>query len=107
VRRGPHREDVLALSPSTEAWLRDRYREEIGADAVRRDLGEILAHGEPERGGGQGEAAELPADEQSSPGAEISAEADRATTDSHGHQPEAPGNGLVVVDFAGRGPDAA
>jgi hypothetical protein len=58
VRPGPHGDDLLALSPTTEVWLRERYAEEISADAVRGDLGEILAHGEPERGGGQGEAAE-------------------------------------------------
>ena len=34
----------------------------MGTEAVKRDLGEILAHGEPERGMGQGEAAEQPTD---------------------------------------------
>jgi len=96
VRRGSHGEDLLVLSPSTEAWLRDRYAEEIGADAVRRDLGEILGHGEPDRGGGQGDAAE-----------QSSGEAERASTGSNGQPAETPGNGLVVVDFGGRGPDAA
>ena len=107
VRTGPHGDDLLVLSPATEAWLRDRYREEIGAEAVRRDLGEILAHGEPDCGGGQGEAAEPPAGEPSPSAAGTTGEAEAATTGTNGHQSEAPGNGLVVVDFTGRGPEAA
>src|SRR5437763_16247464 len=55
--------DTLALSPSTEEWLRHAYQQRVNTDAVRGDLGEILAHGEPERGIGQGEAAEQPAEE--------------------------------------------
>ena len=54
------RADVLALSPATEEWLRRGYERRMNTPAVRRDLGEILAHGEPERGMGQGEAAEQP-----------------------------------------------
>ena len=107
VRSGPHGDDLLVLSPATEGWLRDRYLEEISADAVRRDLGEILAHGEPERGGGQGEAAELPPDEQSSSAAETAGEAQHANAGSNGQQRGTPGNGVVVVDFGGHGPDAA
>ena len=105
VQRGSHGDDLLTLSPATEEWLRDRYAEQIGAEAARRDLGEILAHGEPERGGGQGEAAEQPPDEQLSTG--TAGEAERANPGSNGQQSEARGNGLVVVDFGGRGPDAA
>src|SRR6185369_709659 len=52
--------DTLALSAATEQWLRDGYEQRIGTEAVKRDLGEILAHGEPERGMGQGEATEQP-----------------------------------------------
>src|SRR5437660_1478364 len=48
--------DTLALSPATEQWLRHGYQRRMSTEAVRRDLGEILAHGEPERGMGQGEA---------------------------------------------------
>ena len=58
--------DVLGLSPATEQWLRHGYQQRMSTDAVRRDLGEILAHGEPERGRGQGEAAEQPAEEPAS-----------------------------------------
>ena len=43
------RADVLALSPATEQWLRHGYQHRVSTDAVRRDLGEILAHGEPVR----------------------------------------------------------
>jgi hypothetical protein len=53
--------DMLALSPATEQWLRHGYQQRLSTEAARRDLGEILAHGEPERGMGQGEAAEQPA----------------------------------------------
>src|SRR5437016_4480943 len=56
--------DTLVLSLATEQWLRHGYQQRMSTEAVRRDLGEILAHGEPERGMGQGEAAER-ASEQS------------------------------------------
>jgi hypothetical protein len=107
ARPGAHGEDLLVLSPTTEAWLRDRYTEEISADAVRRDLGEILAHGEPERGGGQGEAAEHPPQEASSAATETTGEAERATPGSNGQLSEERGSGLVIVDFGTHGPDAA
>ena len=54
------RADVLSLSPATEEWLHRGYERRMNTPAVRRDLGEILAHGEPESGMGQGEAAEQP-----------------------------------------------
>ena len=108
--------DMLALSPGTEQWLRHGYLQRMNTDAVRRDLGEILAHGEPERGMGQGEAAEQPA-EQSPGQAFWDGELDtQAETPSEGAdtaaEPAAPagpeqGNGVVVVDFRGLGPDAA
>ena len=50
--------DLLVLSPETEQWLRHGYQTRMSTDAVRRDLGEILAHGEPENGIGQGEVAD-------------------------------------------------
>jgi hypothetical protein len=107
--------DMLALSPGTEQWLRHGYQQRMSIDAVRRDLGEILSHGEPERGMGQGEAAEQPqeqtpgqafgdgefAADQAEPASEPSAAAAPATA------PERQGNGVVVVDFRGLGPDAA
>jgi hypothetical protein len=45
--------DTRTLSPSTEQWLRHGYEQRMSTKAVRRDLGEILAHGEAERGMGQ------------------------------------------------------
>jgi hypothetical protein len=107
--------DMLALSPGTEQWLRHGYQQRMSTEAVRRDLGEILSHGEPERGMGQGEAAEQAAEqtpgqafwegdlaaEQAEPASELSGGAAQATA------PEPQGNGVVVVDFRGLGPDAA
>jgi hypothetical protein len=52
--------DVLALTPTTEQWLRHGYEQRMSTDAVRRDLGEILAHGEPERGRGKGRPPSSP-----------------------------------------------
>ncbi len=57
------RPDTLVLSPATEEWLRHGYQQRMSTEAVSRDLGDILAHGEPEQGMGQGEAAEQPAEE--------------------------------------------
>jgi len=105
--------DTLTLSPATEQWLRHGYEQRMGTEAVRRDLGEILAHGEPERGMGQGEAAEQPDaqafwDGEASPGAadrSQEAGADRGTDAAA--DPSGQGNGVVAVDFGGIGPDAA
>ena len=111
------RPDALVISAATEEWLRDGYELQMGTDVVRRDLGEILAHGEPKRGVWQGEAVE----EAGEPSAaerfwngEIPDEpADRSGDGSTG-APEpavtghpASGNGVVVVDFRGPGPDVA
>ena len=59
--------DLLVLSPDTEQWLRRGYQTRMSTDAVRRDLGEILAHGEPENGIGQGEVADQAAQPTSEP----------------------------------------
>jgi hypothetical protein len=91
--------DMLVVSPATEQWLRQGYEARMNTPAVRRDLGEILAHGEPETGMGQGEAADGLA-----PGEHAAAEtiaAHPATVPSSG------GNGVVAVDFGGLGPAAA
>ena len=58
IRRGQGKPDLLAISTATEEWLRQGYEARMNTDAVKRDLGPILAHGEPETGMGQGEAAE-------------------------------------------------
>jgi hypothetical protein len=108
--------DTLTLSPSTEQWLRHGYQQRMGTEAVRRDLGEILSHGEPERGMGQGEAAEHEPERSEAQafwdGDPAPQQGDAATTRSAdsvepGAEAERQENGVVVVDFRGLGPDAA
>ncbi|MDQ6607443.1 MAG: hypothetical protein M3Z06_12955 [Actinomycetota bacterium] len=87
--------DLLVLSPDTEQWLRHGYQTRMSTEAVRRDLGEILAHGEPETGIGQGEVADQAAQPANEPTAE---------------RPTPNGNGrgeVVTVDFGDLGPAAA
>jgi hypothetical protein len=96
--------DTLALSPATEQWLRHGYQQRMSTEAVRRDLGEILAHGEPERGMGQGEAAEQPTEELAG---EAVAPGGEETSEGGPESAPAQGNGVVVVDFGGVGPEAA
>jgi len=90
--------DLLVLSPATEQWLRHGYQARMNTDAVKRDLGPILAHGEPETGMGQGEAAEQ------------AAAAPVAGSEPAGPAPADEGadrsNGVVAVDFGGLGPAA-
>ena len=116
VIRRSGKADVLSLSPATEQWLRHGYQQRMSTEAVRRDLGEILPHGEPERGMGQGEAAEQPPEQP--PGqafwdGDLSSDqaeaAQRAAGESEdgGSAKTQQGNGVVVVDFRGLGPDAA
>jgi hypothetical protein len=88
--------DLLVLSPETEQWLRRGYQLRMSTDAVRRDLGEILAHGEPENGIGQGEVADQAAQPTSEPPAP-----EQATPASNGH------GEVVTVDFGDLGPAAA
>ena len=97
------KKDLLVLSAETEQWLREGYLRRMNTVAVRRDLGAILAHGEPETGMGQGDAAETP----------TSTEADTAATTPAATPtavPAAPAANaetgeLVPVDFASLGPD--
>ena len=86
--------DLLVLSPETEQWLRHGYQTRISTEAVRRDLGEILAHGEPENGIGQGEVADQAAQPEQPAG-------EPAAPDSDGH------GEVVTVDFGDLGPAAA
>ncbi|HTX07460.1 MAG TPA: hypothetical protein VME22_02550 [Solirubrobacteraceae bacterium] len=108
--------DDLMLSPATEAWLRERYAQKMSTDEVRRDLGEILSHGEPACGIGQGEVADhapgSPGEafwageqtpDQVKPVAEDGPE--ESATSPAESSPKT--NGVVHVDFSGRGPDAA
>ena len=95
--------DLLVVHPATEQWLRDGYLRRMSTDAVRRDLGEILAHGEPETGMGQGEAADRAAD----PGT-TGPDAEHTTHNppTEAEPASAEGNGVVAVDFGGLGPAA-
>jgi hypothetical protein len=88
--------DLLVLSPETEQWLRRGYQIRMSTDAVRRDLGEILAHGEPENGIGQGEVADQAAQPTSEPAAP-----EPAAPASNGH------GEVVTVEFGDLGPAAA
>jgi hypothetical protein len=91
--------DLLVLAPETEQWLRGGYQARMSTGAVRRGLGDILAHGEPETGMGQGEAADEAAQPATTP-----TEPDTATPAAEATAPD--GNGLVAVDFGGLGPAA-
>src|SRR3954454_15229548 len=100
--------DLLLLSPATEAWLRNGYRTRMNSETVLRDLGPILAHGEPDDGIGQGENTDAAAHGPSDPPAETPAaptptpEPTRAANAQHDN-----GHGdLVTVDFGGLGPAA-
>jgi hypothetical protein len=42
------RRPQLVIPPSTQARLRDGYRRRIETDAIKRDIGTVLSHGEPE-----------------------------------------------------------
>ena len=86
--------DLLVLSPDTEQWLRHGYQTRMSTVAVCRDLGEILAHGEPENGIGQGEVA----DQAAQPAAEPLAETPAANGNGRGE--------VVTVDFGDLGPAA-
>ena len=99
VRR-PGRSDLLVLSAETEQWLRHGYRTRMDSGAVRRDLGPILAHGEPETGIGQGETAEWAAPPADAAPADAPGRTATASADGNGN-----GAGeLVAVDFGGLGP---
>jgi hypothetical protein len=96
IRRGQGKSDLLVLSAATEQWLRHGYEARMNTDAVKRDLGPLLAHGEPEIGMGQGEAAETD---------HAAAETAGNETPAGAPSPSAPeGNGVVAVDFGGLGP---
>lgn len=100
--------DLLVLSEETEEWLRRGYAARMGTAAVSRDLGEMLGHGEPETGFGQGEAVEQATSESTAEAPPVSDAASAAETPASGNGPARPsGNGVVVVDFGGLGPAAA
>jgi hypothetical protein len=89
--------DLLTLSPETEAWLRRGYEARMQTEAVLRDLGPMLAHGEPETEMGQGETTERAAQPAEPPAPETpAADTPAAATNGQGD--------LVTVDFGGLGP---
>jgi hypothetical protein len=98
--------DLLLLSPATEAWLRAGYRARMSTETVLRDLGPILAHGEPDDEMGQGERT----DEAARTGHATPAE-DIAPAASAEPPPAANGNGQLIdrngevvrLDFGGLG----
>jgi hypothetical protein len=113
IRRQGKR-DLLVLSPATEAWLRDGYRTRMDTEAVLRDLGPILAHGEPD-GIGQGERtddAARPTHEPTPDPVPGTPSADQAppvnappAADANGQLRDRNGE-IVRLDFGGLGPSA-
>ena len=112
IRRSGRR-DLLVLGADTEQWLRDGYAARVSSEAVVRDLGPVLAHGEPETGSGQGEAADAPGDDgRTSGAAEPQPESSVGAPDQGDDRPVVPaaaapnGRGeLVRIDFGRLGPD--
>ncbi len=101
--------DLLTISAATEQWLRAGYATRIATDAVRRDLGEILPHGEPDNGTGQGEAADQrpqsPTSEQ--PPTLVAVPEPTVQSGNGAGEPTVhTGNGVVSVDFGRLGPAA-
>jgi hypothetical protein len=94
--RRQSKSDLLVLSAETEQWLRHGYQTRTSTEAVRRDLGEILAHGEPETGIGQGEVADQAAQPSNEPPA---TEVPSPASNGHGE--------AVSIDFGDLGPAAA
>src|SRR4051794_588836 len=100
--------DLLLLSPATEAWLRDGYRARMHTDTARRDLGPILAHGEPDDGIGQGESTDAAAHPAAEAATDTPSDASASTPPAPATVPAgatANGHGeLVTIDFGGLGP---
>jgi hypothetical protein len=96
--------DLLLLSPATEAWLREGYRTRMSTATVIRDLGEMLAHGEPDDGIGQGESTDAAARSGHEPAAET-APTPPPPADANGQLIDRNGE-VVRLDFGGLGPAA-
>src|SRR3954447_14590831 len=97
--------DLLTLSAATEAWLRNGYRTRMNSETVLRDLGPILAHGEPDDGIGQGERTETAAHAGIEPPTESAAMPAATEPSATPHEQTANGHReLVTIDFAGLGP---
>jgi hypothetical protein len=96
------RPELLVLSAATEQWLRQDYATRSHSVAARRDLGELISHGEPEQRTGQDEAADQPALATGEPTDEQAAQAEASET------PVSPnGTGVVHLDFSDSGPTVA
>jgi hypothetical protein len=96
---------LVLLSPATEAWLRDGYRTRMSTPTALRDLGPMLAHGEPDDGIGQGESTDAAARPGIEPAATESTAPAETLAAPNGHA----GNGggePVTIDFGGFGPAA-
>jgi hypothetical protein len=97
--------DLLVLSSETEQWLRQGYQARMNTPAVRRDLGEILPHGEPETGMGQGDAAEHnPTADGAAAEHATAGQADSATPPPDTAAGATRNGGGVAVDFGQLGP---
>jgi hypothetical protein len=110
ISRTGSKHDLLVLAKATEEWLRQGYASRMTSDAVIRDLGEMLGHGEPESGMGQGEAAETTqtSDADSAERRPVaSAQALQAAAPVQADAaPAQASTGVVSVDFGGLGPAA-
>jgi hypothetical protein len=96
--------DLLLLSPATEAWLREGYRTRMSSATVVRDLGAMLAHGEPDDGMGQGESTDAAARSGHEPATET-LPAQPVATAGNGQLTDRNGE-VVRLDFSGLGPTA-
>ena len=93
--------DLLTLTAETEQWLRDGYRTRMSTPAVLRDLGPMLAHGEPEDRMGQGEST----DHAAQPAEAAATDAAPAAPDAAAAPGDGNGSGeLVAIDFGRLGP---
>jgi hypothetical protein len=100
VTRRSGKSDLLSLSAESERWLRDGYRARMSTPAVLRDLGPILAHGEPEDHMGQGESTDQAAQTTEPAATDTAPTPDAPTTPRYGN-----GSGeLVAIDFERLGP---
>ena len=76
----------------------------MNTPAVRRDLGDILPHGEPETGMGQGDAAEHNAAAEHAAAGQPDTPAPVPTDPPDAAAPAARNGGGVAVDFGQLGP---
>ena len=97
--------DLLTLSPATEAWLRDGYRQRMSTEPSCATSEPMLAHGEPDDGIGQGETTDAAAHPGIEPPAAEPAAPTATAAGPNGHGANGAGE-LVTIDFGGLGPSA-